>query len=164
MPFPRLHFFLTDFCPVMTRGSQQYRAVTVPELTRQTFDVKKNGWYLTVAAVFRGSTIKAQDQGKGVRCAAALSARGRTLTHRRTVCLKGAESLHLAETSSRIRRIACEGQKPHASPRRCLPARGPKPCTACWGGILRVPRRGGEYGTLNMPQSSILVTLLDLST
>merc|ERR1711971_180156 len=44
------------------RGSQSYRALTVPELTQQMFDAKnmmaacdpKHGRYLTVAAVFRG--------------------------------------------------------------------------------------------------------------
>lgn len=45
-----------------SRGSQQYRALTVPELTQQMFDAKnmmaacdpRHGRYLTVAAVFRG--------------------------------------------------------------------------------------------------------------
>ncbi|KAI9450037.1 Tubulin/FtsZ, GTPase domain-containing protein [Lactarius psammicola] len=62
LPFPRLHFFLTGFAPLTARGSQQYRAVTVPELTQQMFDAKnmmaacdpRHGRYLTVAAVFRG--------------------------------------------------------------------------------------------------------------
>ena len=35
MPFPRLHFFMTGFAPLTSRGSQQYRALTVPELTQQ---------------------------------------------------------------------------------------------------------------------------------
>merc|ERR1740128_1128614 len=62
VPFPRLHFFMTGFAPLTSRGSQQYRALTVPELTQQMFDAKnmmcaadpKHGRYLTVAAVFRG--------------------------------------------------------------------------------------------------------------
>jgi hypothetical protein len=61
-PFPRLHFFLTGFAPLTARDSQQYRAVTVPELTQQMFDAKNmmavcdpcHGRYLTFAAVFRG--------------------------------------------------------------------------------------------------------------
>merc|ERR1712153_126487 len=32
IPFPRLHFFMTGFAPLTSRGSQQYRALTVPEL------------------------------------------------------------------------------------------------------------------------------------
>merc|ERR1712158_101435 len=62
VPFPRLHFFMPGFAPLTARGSQQYRAVTVPELTQQMFDAKnmmaacdpRHGRYLTVAACFRG--------------------------------------------------------------------------------------------------------------
>ena len=43
IPFPRLHFFMTGFAPLTSRGSQQYRALTVPELTQQMFDVKNVG-------------------------------------------------------------------------------------------------------------------------
>ncbi|XP_053195174.1 tubulin beta-4B chain isoform X5 [Scomber japonicus] len=62
VPFPRLHFFMPGFAPLTSRGSQQYRALSVPELTQQMFDAKnmmaacdpRHGRYLTVAAVFRG--------------------------------------------------------------------------------------------------------------
>merc|ERR1712019_165590 len=62
IPFPRLHFFMTGFAPLTSRGSQQYRALTVPELTQQMFDAKnmmcasdpRHGRYLTCAAMFRG--------------------------------------------------------------------------------------------------------------
>ena len=40
IPFPRLHFFMIGFSPLTSRGSQQYRALTVPELTQQMFDVR----------------------------------------------------------------------------------------------------------------------------
>merc|ERR1712064_93654 len=40
IPFPRLHFFMTGFAPLTSRGSQQYRALTVPEMTQQMFDAK----------------------------------------------------------------------------------------------------------------------------
>ncbi|KAJ8926182.1 hypothetical protein NQ314_021469, partial [Rhamnusium bicolor] len=61
VPFPRLHFFMPGFAPLTSRGNQQYRALTVPELTQQMFDSKnmmaacdpRHGRYLTVAAVFR---------------------------------------------------------------------------------------------------------------
>ena len=33
VPFPRLHFFMVGFTPLTSRGSQQYRALTVPEIT-----------------------------------------------------------------------------------------------------------------------------------
>ena len=62
VPFPRLHFFMTGFSPLTSRGSQQYRALTVPELTQQMFDAKnmmcaadpRHGRYLTATALFRG--------------------------------------------------------------------------------------------------------------
>jgi tubulin beta len=62
VPFPRLHFFMVGFAPLTARGSQNYRAVTVAELTSQMFDAKnmmaasdpRHGRYLTVAAYFRG--------------------------------------------------------------------------------------------------------------
>ncbi|CAL1263483.1 unnamed protein product [Larinioides sclopetarius] len=46
VPFPRLHFFMPGFAPLTARGSQQYRALSVPELTQQ-------GRYLTVAAIVK---------------------------------------------------------------------------------------------------------------
>ncbi|KCZ80828.1 tubulin beta chain [Anncaliia algerae PRA339] len=63
IPFPRLHFFIVGFAPLVARGTSQYRNYTVAELTSQMFDSKnmmaasdpKNGRYLTVAAFFRGS-------------------------------------------------------------------------------------------------------------
>jgi len=47
---------MTGFAPLTARGSLQYRAVTVPELTQQMFDAKnmmaatdpRHGRYLTV--------------------------------------------------------------------------------------------------------------------
>ncbi|KAH8920534.1 tubulin-domain-containing protein [Atractiella rhizophila] len=72
VPFPRLHFFMVGFAPLTAGSSQQYRAVTVPELTSQMFDPKnmmaacdpKHGRYLTVAAYFRGkvSMKEVEDQ------------------------------------------------------------------------------------------------------
>jgi len=62
VPFPRLHFFIPGFAPLTSRGSQQYRATTVAELTQQMFDAKnmmaacdpRHGKYLTAACIFRG--------------------------------------------------------------------------------------------------------------
>ena len=53
---------MIGFAPLTSRGSQQYRALTVPELTQQMFDAKnmmcasdpRHGRYLTAAAMFRG--------------------------------------------------------------------------------------------------------------
>uniref|UniRef100_A0A182WK45 Tubulin beta chain n=1 Tax=Anopheles minimus TaxID=112268 RepID=A0A182WK45_9DIPT len=65
VPFPRLHFFMPGFAPLTAKGSQQYRALTVPELTAQLFDAKnmmtacdpRHGRYLTCAAIFRGTIV-----------------------------------------------------------------------------------------------------------
>merc|ERR1739838_1228544 len=71
VPFPRLHFFIPGFAPLTSRGSQQYRALSVPELTQQMFDAKnmmtacdpRHGRYLTVATIFRGKvSMKEVDQ------------------------------------------------------------------------------------------------------
>jgi tubulin beta len=72
IPFPRLHFFMPGFAPLTSRGSQQYRAITVPELTQQVFDAKnmmcasdpRHGRYLTAAIMFRGrmSTKEVDEQ------------------------------------------------------------------------------------------------------
>lgn len=77
VPFPRLHFFMVGFAPLTAQGSQQYRAVTVPELTSQMFDAKnmmaasdpRQGRYLTVAAYFRGkiSMKEVEDQMQAVQ-------------------------------------------------------------------------------------------------
>lgn len=63
VPFPRLHFFISGFAPLSAPSVQQYRAVSVAELTNQMFDAKnmlsacdpRHGRYLTVAAIFRGN-------------------------------------------------------------------------------------------------------------
>merc|ERR1712086_395267 len=72
VPFPRLHFFMVGYAPLTSRGSQQYRALTVPELTQQCFDAKnmmcasdpRHGRYLTAAVMFRGrmSTKEVDEQ------------------------------------------------------------------------------------------------------
>merc|ERR1712157_402672 len=74
IPFPRLHFFMTGFAPLTSRGSQQYRALTVPELTQQMFDAKNmmcgicdippKG--LKMAVCFVGNTTAIQEMFKRV--------------------------------------------------------------------------------------------------
>ncbi|AIO01379.2 beta tubulin [Leishmania guyanensis] len=72
VPFPRLHFFMMGFAPLTSRGSQQYRGLSVAELTQQMFDAKnmmqaadpRHGRYLTASALFRGrmSTKEVDEQ------------------------------------------------------------------------------------------------------
>ncbi|XP_058789977.1 tubulin beta chain-like [Phymastichus coffea] len=62
VPFPRLHFLLTGFAPLISRVCKVYNNLSVPELTQQMFDSRnvmaacdpRNGRYLTIAAIFRG--------------------------------------------------------------------------------------------------------------
>ena len=68
---------MIGFAPLTSRGSQQYRALTVPELTQQMFDAKnmmcasdpRHGRYLTAAAMFRGrmSTKEVDEQMLNVK-------------------------------------------------------------------------------------------------
>jgi tubulin beta len=77
VPFPRLHFFMVGFAPLTARGSHQFRALSVPELTQQMFDAKnmmaasdpRQGRYLTVAAIFRGkvSMKEVEEQMRSVQ-------------------------------------------------------------------------------------------------
>ena len=61
-PFPRLQFYMGAFLPFFHRGSSQYRALTIPELTQHMFDAKnmlvsadpRHGRYLAASAIFRG--------------------------------------------------------------------------------------------------------------
>jgi len=72
VPFPRLHFFLVGFAPLVARGNASFYAKTVSELTTQLFDAKnmmaasdpRHGRYLTASAMFRGkvSTKDVDDQ------------------------------------------------------------------------------------------------------
>jgi tubulin beta len=72
IPFPRLHFLLIGFAPLTSRGSQQYRALTVPGLTQQQFDAKnmmcaadpRHGHCLTAACMLHGrmSTKEVDEQ------------------------------------------------------------------------------------------------------
>eukprot|EP00461_Guttulinopsis_vulgaris_P002019 UN02020 len=68
IPFPRLHFFMIGFAPLVARGAHKYQAMNVTELTNQAFDAKnmmcasdpRTGRYLTAAAIFRGADLKTQ--------------------------------------------------------------------------------------------------------
>ncbi|PWU83359.1 putative beta tubulin [Trypanosoma cruzi] len=63
---------MMGFAPLTSRGSQQYRGLSVPELTQQMFDAKnmmqaadpRHGRYLTASALFRGrmSTKEVDEQ------------------------------------------------------------------------------------------------------
>lgn len=60
VPLPRLHFFMPGFALLTAQGSQQYRALMVPELTQQMFNAKNmmasynpcHNCFMAVATVF----------------------------------------------------------------------------------------------------------------
>ncbi|EFA76532.1 beta tubulin [Heterostelium album PN500] len=62
IPFPRLHFFLVGFAPLLNSVNSGYQRISVTDLTAQMFEAKnmmaasdpRNGKYLTASAVFRG--------------------------------------------------------------------------------------------------------------
>jgi Tubulin C-terminal domain len=68
---------MVGFAPLTPRGSHQFRALSVPELTQQMFDAKnmmaasdpRQGRYLTVAAIFRGkvSMKEVEEQMRSVQ-------------------------------------------------------------------------------------------------
>ena len=71
VPFIRLHFFMIGFAPLTSKDSQQFRSLTVKELTQQMFDAKnmmcscypKDGKYFAATVMFRGRmTIKDVDE------------------------------------------------------------------------------------------------------
>eukprot|EP00607_Mallomonas_marina_P007664 CAMPEP_0182416290 /NCGR_PEP_ID=MMETSP1167-20130531/562_1 /TAXON_ID=2988 /ORGANISM="Mallomonas Sp, Strain CCMP3275" /LENGTH=444 /DNA_ID=CAMNT_0024588931 /DNA_START=22 /DNA_END=1356 /DNA_ORIENTATION=+ len=62
VPFPRLHFFMVGIAPLTARATADYRALSVAELSQQSFDAKnmmcasdpRHGRYLTCSMQFRG--------------------------------------------------------------------------------------------------------------
>nr|ADD24174.1 Tubulin beta chain [Lepeophtheirus salmonis] len=71
IPFPRLHFFMVGFAPLMAADTKEFNISSVNELTDQMFDGRRmmaaadpsKGRYLTLAAVFRGNvSIKQIDE------------------------------------------------------------------------------------------------------
>jgi len=62
IPFPRMHFFLIGFAPLVSRSIAPYQALTVAELASQMYDRRNmmcavdpaTGKYLTAYALFRG--------------------------------------------------------------------------------------------------------------
>ena len=74
VPFPRLHFFMTGFAPLTSRGSQQYRALTVPELTQQMLlslgEQACLSFFLTLMSTPFSEMLPARFDAKNMMCAA----------------------------------------------------------------------------------------------
>ena len=77
VPFPRLHFFMPGFAPLVSRATAHYNNLTVPQLITQMFSPDnmmaacdfRLGKFLTVAAVFRGrvSMREVEEQVTGIQ-------------------------------------------------------------------------------------------------
>ncbi|KAK1126217.1 hypothetical protein K0M31_004850 [Melipona bicolor] len=77
VPFPRLHFFVPAYAPLLSRSARPYTILTVPELTQRLFHANsmfvycdpKLAKFLTVAAIFRGrmSTKLVDEQMLNIR-------------------------------------------------------------------------------------------------
>merc|ERR1711968_270574 len=129
IPFPRLHFFFTGFTPLTSRGSQQYRALTVPELTQQMLDVQnKNSSYfvewipnnikssvcdippkgLKMAVTFLGNTTAIQEMFKRVSEQFTSMFRRKAFLHWYTG--EGMDEMEFAEAESNMNDLVSEYQ------------------------------------------------------
>jgi hypothetical protein len=90
---------MVGFTPLTSRGSQQYRSLTVPELTQQMWDAKnmmcaadpRHGRYLTASALFRGrmSTKEARGPARPAGSAGRARLQRQVQSHCRHACQEG---------------------------------------------------------------------------
>jgi tubulin beta len=67
---------MVGFAPLTSRGNQQYKQLSVPELTQQMWDAKnmmcaadpRHGRYLTASAMFRGRMSSKVRRGAAPFC------------------------------------------------------------------------------------------------
>merc|ERR1719199_870457 len=130
VPFPRLHFFMTGFAPLTSRGSQQYRALTVPELTQQMLNVQnKNSSYfvewipnnikssvcdippkgLKMAVTFLGNTTAIQEMFKRVSEQFTAMFRRKAFLHWYTG--EGMDEMEFTEAESNMNDLVSEYQQ-----------------------------------------------------
>ena len=100
IPFPRLHFFMNGFAPLTSRGSQQYRALTVPELTQQMFDAKNMMFFWLIERAAGSFWVKTEHStAQFNNC----QRQRDTCKSWQCVCLKGKQRLWTACTSLDVR-------------------------------------------------------------
>merc|ERR1712118_369442 len=129
VPFPRLHFFMVGFAPLTSRGSQQYRALTVPELTQQQFDAKnmmcaadpRHGRYLTCSCLFRGRRSTSRCSTSSTRTRRTSSSGSRTTSSRRSATSR--------RRASRCRRRSSATRPPSRRRGSASPSSS-RPCSA----------------------------------
>ncbi|XP_010014909.1 PREDICTED: tubulin beta-7 chain-like, partial [Nestor notabilis] len=116
VPFPRLHFFMPGFAPLTSRGSQQYRALTVPELTQQVFDAKnmmaacdpRHG-RLKMAVTFIGNSTAIQELFKRISEQFTAMFRRKAFLHWYTG--EGMDEMEFTEAESNMNDLVSEYQQ-----------------------------------------------------
>eukprot|EP00095_Tigriopus_kingsejongensis_P001627 maker-scaffold451_size166902-snap-gene-0.16 protein:Tk01627 transcript:maker-scaffold451_size166902-snap-gene-0.16-mRNA-1 annotation:"tubulin beta-4b chain-like" len=121
VPFPRLHFFMPGFAPLAARGSQKYRALSVPELTQQMFDAK---WIpnnvktavcdvpprgLTMSSTFIGNTTAIQEIFKRISEQFTAMFRRKAFLHWYTG--EGMDEMEFTEAESNMNDLVSEYQQ-----------------------------------------------------
>ncbi|KAL0363642.1 UNVERIFIED_CONTAM: Tubulin beta-1 chain [Sesamum calycinum] len=115
IPFPRLHFFMVGFAPLTSRGSQQYRALTVPELTQQMWDAKNmivcdippKG--LKMASTFIGNSTSIQEMFRRVSEQFTAMFRRKAFLHWYTG--EGMDEMEFTEAESNMNDLVAEYQQ-----------------------------------------------------
>ncbi|XP_011839943.1 PREDICTED: tubulin beta-2A chain-like isoform X4 [Mandrillus leucophaeus] len=105
VPFPRLHFFMPGFAPLTSRGSQQYRALTVPELTQQMFDSKN----MMMSATFIGNSTAIQELFKRISEQFTAMFRRKAFLHWYTG--EGMDEMEFTEAESNMNDLVSEYQQ-----------------------------------------------------
>ena len=90
VPFPRLHFFMPGFAPILKPGSLQYQTSPISEMTQKMFDGQnilaacdpRYGRYLTVAGVYRGYGFSLKEVDEQTATIAVTSRAGSQTTSR----------------------------------------------------------------------------------
>ncbi|MCO5593357.1 hypothetical protein L7F22_047368 [Adiantum nelumboides] len=117
IPFPRLHFFMVGFAPLTSRGSQQYRALTVPELTQQMWDAKHDvcsrstPWQLVLkmACTFIGNSTSIQEMFRRVSDQFTAMFRRKAFLHWYTG--EGMDEMEFTEAESNMNDLVSEYQQ-----------------------------------------------------
>ncbi|KAJ0596735.1 putative purine-nucleoside phosphorylase [Helianthus debilis subsp. tardiflorus] len=110
IPFPRLHFFMVGFAPLTSRGSQQYRALTVPELTQQMWDAKNMmSTGLKMASTFIGNSTSIQEMFRRVSEQFTAMFRRKAFLHWYTG--EGMDEMEFTEAESNMNDLVSEYQQ-----------------------------------------------------
>ncbi|KAL8519333.1 hypothetical protein ACS0TY_010318 [Phlomoides rotata] len=108
---------MVGFAPLTSRGSQQYRALSVPKLTQQMWDAKKmmcaadprHGRYLTASAMFRGKMSTKEEMFRRVSEQFTAMFRRKAFLHWYTG--EGMDEMEFTEAESNMNDLVSEYQQ-----------------------------------------------------